>query len=848
MKHPARYISDHLLVFLTLAFTAGLSLTAQHIFSAAAMSKLRLLLFACFCFLVFLHFYRWQRTTLCLLLPFITALGFYHGQLAMQAPQRADHIFNHIKEKAEVIVSGTMTTAAEYDGKTSEVIFNSEYIRFRDDPDFLPSTGKILLRLQGEWPTAFAPGDQMVIRTDLRRPDSYRTPGSFDYAQHLARKNIWVSGVIRSPLFLQKLKNEPTLFDTLHYLPERIRTAIGKHIDASVTDQNRGLYRAILIGDCSQVDKAILETFKGSGTFHILSISGLHMTVIFMLLYSSLYWLLNRSERLLFRYPLRKWAALLCLPVLVFYGLLAGLSTPVFRAVIMSCIVIIAICSDRPKSPSALLASAALIILTVEPLALFTASFQLSFVATMAIFFLFPALKKLIFPKNTAHPVTCKEMIVNWLLAGLLVSTAATLATAPITLYAFNRFSPIGIVANLIIEPLICLWSLPAGFIALPFIFLQPDISSWFLQIGALGLDIALRGTEFFAALPFATLWLPAPSLSLIVAFYAAVICCCLWGKTAKIRLSISTLAMTVCWLLMLFPLPSLQNKTRKSFQLSFLDVGQGSATLVDFPSGAKVLIDGGGASSTTGTVGERIIAPYLWNKGIRRLDTVVITHPDADHYNGLEFIVQRFAPKQLWIRDRLGHDENYRQLIHLAERQGIKVIIPEAGSRWESEDKQDILQCVENYASGDLHANPEKSSEESNAGIVVKACSMGNCTLFPGDIDRAKEKILLGKNYQIKADLLLSPHHGSITSNSPEFLKAVSPAWLIVSAGRGGRRFFPHPLLHNDCAQLGLKLLTIPQFGTLEAEFNDDQWRIFGHSKAESTPLLPIEKNLVSQ
>jgi competence protein ComEC len=779
--------------------------------------------------------------------PFISALGFYHGQFAVQAPQRADHIFNHIKEKTEVIVSGTMATAAEYDGKTSQVVFNSEYIRFRDDPDFLPSTGKILLRLQGEWPAAFVPGDQMVIRTDLRRVESYRTPGSFDYAQHLARKNIWISGFIRSPLFLQKLKDQPDLFNNLLYLPERLRTTIGRHIDASVTDKSRGLYRAILIGDCSRVDEAILETFKGSGTFHILSISGLHMTVIFILLYSSLYWVLNRSERLLFRYPLRKWAAFLCLPVLVFYGLLAGLSTPVFRAVIMSCIVIIAICTDKPKSPSTLLACAALIILTVDPLALFTASFQLSFVATMAIFFLFPALKKLTFPEVTITPLTFRETIINWLQAGILVSTAATLATAPITLYAFNRFSPIGIAANLIIEPLICLWSLPAGFVALPFMFWQPDISAWFLQIGALGLSIAVRATEFFADLPFATLWSPTPSPLLIAVFYSAVICCCLWGKSSKIRLSTSSLIMAVSLLFMLFPRSSLQNKRSESFRLSFLDVGQGSSTLVDFPSGAKILIDGGGASSTTGTVGERIIAPYLWNKGIRGLDTVVITHPDADHYNGLEFIFRRFTPKQLWILDRIGHDENYRQLINLAERLGINVIIPQAGDRWESEDKQDILQCVENFASGSLQSKPEKSPEESNAGIVVKVCSTENCALFPGDISRAKEKMLLGKNYQMKADFLLSPHHGSITSNSPEFLESVSPTWLIVSAGRGGRRFFPHPHLHNDCAQLGITLLTIPQFGTMEAEFLDGQWRIFGYSKAGDNPLLPIQKNLIS-
>ena len=233
-----------------------------------------------------------------------------------------------------------------------------------------------------------------------------------------------------------------------------------------------GVYRAILIGDYSRVDDATLESFKGSGTMHILSISGLHMTVIGTLVFATLYWLFSRFEKLLLHYPVRKWAGLSCIPVLLGYGLLAGMNTPVFRAVIMSCLVIVAICTNRRKSPSALLACAALIILIVDPLQLFNASFQLSFVATMAILFLFPILKNLVQSDAAAGPPTARQSLGNWLVAGLLVSAVATLATIPITLYAFNRFSPVGILANLFVEPLICLWSLPAGFLAIPFLFL----------------------------------------------------------------------------------------------------------------------------------------------------------------------------------------------------------------------------------------------------------------------------------------------------------------------------------------------------------------------------------------
>lgn len=849
MRHPASHISDHLLVYLTLAFISGIAMAGRFSLTAETISHFCIGLFSILLLLAFLHYLQKRQTVLCALLPLLAALGFLHAQVALQLPRDEIHIFHRITEKTEAVVTGTLASLIEFDGKTSQILLETEYIRYRESPKLQPTTGKIILNFPGVIPKPLVPGDSLVVRADLKRPDSFKTPGAFDYAQHLARNDIWITGFVRSPLFLERLDEKQGLLHTLRYLPEQMRARIGEQIDLAVPTELSGLYRAILIGDASRVDDITLEAFKGSGTFHILSISGLHMTIIGTLLFAALYWLLSRSERLLFNYPIRKWAAFLCLPVLLGYGLLAGLNAPVFRAVIMSCIVIVAICTDRPKSASTLLAFAALIILIVDPLALFGASFQLSFVATMAIFFLFPVLKKLIFPDEMATPQkSFKQRARNWLTAGLLISVAATLATAPITLYAFNRFSPIGILANPFIEPLICLWSLPFGFLALPFMYLQPEISAWLLQAGSLGLSAAVHGTTFFANLPFSTLWLPSPPIWLMVGYYAGLLCCSIPGSVSNRWSWCSALVVSGCLVLMLYPQVLFRNTAGASLRVSVLDVGQGNSALVEFPSGMKVLVDGGGSSMSIRSVGERIIAPYLWRKGIQQLDAVVVTHPDADHYNGLDFILRNFSPGQLWVRDKHGHEDNFQNLIALAEKLRVPVIIPDDGVLLGNGPTADRVECIANLSSPGETTAPKKLRGLGNTGLVIKACSGQHCVLFPGDIGRAEEHSLINQGYDLKAEILQAPHHGSITSNSPEFLAAVAPSHLLVSAGPNSKGHFPHNHLQDDCQERGITLLATSRQGTLETEIDNGNPRILGYAKRQGNPIHPYEPVVVSE
>lgn len=852
MKHPASALSEHLLLTIAFAFIGGIALSPYlRLAEGNLLVVFITTLFFALVLLAVLHLSRRSTMVFCWFVPIVLAIGCYHGNVHLQAPFEENHIYNRLDGKTNVVLIGTMATMAGFDGDTSQVTIETRSIRLKDDAALLPTQGKILLRLPGPWPEEFSPGDTLAIRTELKRPDSFRTPGVFDYAQYLARKDIWLTGFVHSPLFLHKIEENHSLFHSLRYVSERLRTRIGKHIDRAVPASISGVYRALLIGDRSHIDEDTLEIFKGSGTMHILAISGLHMAVIGTLLYTTIFWLLSRSETLLLRFTIKKWAAFLSLPVLLGYGLLAGMNTPVVRAVIMSSVVIVALCTNRQKSPGALVAFAALLILVIDPLQLFTVSFQLSFSAIVGILFLLPVLKKLLFSSTESSLQPSKrEKIINWLAAGLLVSLVANLATAPIALASFNRFSIVGPFANLVIEPLICLWSLAAGFLAIPFIFLQPETATWLLQFGALGLEAAVHAAAFFSSFSFSTVWLPTPPTWLLVVYF-----CSLTGfayscsKKSWWALP-SLFLLFLCIWLFIHPPKDYQAQGESFFHISYLDVGQGTATLLEYPSGLRVLIDGGGSSFATTSVGERVIAPFLWTKGIGKIDAIIITHPDADHYNGLGFIIKHFSPKRVWVRDKDGHDNAFKRLVHLAENQGAAVSIPENGDLLQEEWAS--LQCVANISAG-VNATPSNTSgnaslNSGNNGLVVKACARQLCALFPGDIGRDSEQALIDQGFDLNADILLSPHHGSITSNSRRFLQAVAPKYLLVSAGRSTKGYFPHKGLAKDCENQSIKLFTTSGQGTLQVIAGQEGTHIYGYKREDSNPLSSFRSVLLDE
>jgi competence protein ComEC len=832
-------LNHYLLISLTLAFITGIIL--QQTFPFVPLPLIIFFILLLLPTLFYFNKNKSKKFTLVLLLS-VVFLGFLHAANFANQTFKETNIFTRITQEEDAVLTGTLYRMPLFDGKKSTVIIKSRYLRLQHEEYFSSIHGLIQLRLKDSWPPFLLPGDELVIRTRLSRPYRFGNPGGFDYPAFLDAKNIRIVGRISSPAHIHALDQEPSWRHSLSYFPERIRLSLKNTINTIFPTQQAGMYRALLIGDRSGLSKKQLESFKASGVFHILAISGLHLSLVASALFVIFYWLARRSQYLMLRLSCKKLALLTTIPLLFGYALLAGAQTPVLRSLIMVVVFILSFCVQRRRSPFTTLSFAALLILLINPKTLFTVSFQLSFAAVASLILILPRLISIVQPgdaPNDNKPRHFFRVVTHWITAAVLLSIAATIGTAPLLINSFNRISTVGPVANLALEPLLCLWSLPMGLLSVPILFISPHLGEWLLQIGGFGITAAMAIADFLAGLQFSTLWLPTPSLALILLYYITLASCffCFSHKRSL------ALFITVCGLFFFSPRSFLERYSTES-ELVFLDVGQGSSTLLSFPGGQKVLIDGGGSSSGKFNVGESIIAPYLWYKGITHLNAVIITHPDSDHFNGIPFILRRFKPDTLWINGNDGHGQEYDDLLSLADDLNIEIKKPVKNQVLMTAHGA-VLQNITNPfldTKNNFPADIGVSSNEESLILQFTGVTQKLSCLFPGDISQRVEEELIKNDSKntLHSSFLLSPHHGSKTSNSPLFLNRVNPEQIVVSAGSFRPLLFPSPRLRSYCEEKDIPLLNTSKIGAITIRTDGDKVEIY-HFNQVSDPTKPI-------
>jgi competence protein ComEC len=263
-----QFIADNLLCAVTCAFAVGIVLAS--ILPGQPLQISCLILTGVLTFFFSRH--HWKKSATAMVLLFFTSLGILFGSDCYKPPVDPSHIYHRVEAKKEAVIIGILTSLHGYDGQMTRAEIDCDSIRFKDTKDFVPTAGRISLGLKGIWPKNSMPGDRIVIRADVNRPHSLRTAGSFDYVRFLAEKDIWITGLIDSPLFILKIDAVQSLPHTLRYMAERARIYIGSVFDNTLDPQISGLYKAVVIGEWSGIDPDVLEQFRGSGCMHILSI------------------------------------------------------------------------------------------------------------------------------------------------------------------------------------------------------------------------------------------------------------------------------------------------------------------------------------------------------------------------------------------------------------------------------------------------------------------------------------------------------------------------------------------------------------------------------------------------
>ncbi len=795
-----------LVIHSTLAFGLGIILARPDFsFHPALHSATFTLGVACL-----LSFCLAKRLSHFILITFLVLIGVCHGSFALAPPRAENHIANLISDQREVALVGVIDTAIEYGiERTSLLVAGREiFIPAADNlpalsngsafPAFQKTTGLVKLSMRGKPAAILLPGDLILVRAKIGPPQGFNNPGSFDLPGFLADQGILINGWISSPQSLTRLEVKPPKKNFILYGPERLRSHLISFLSLHLPAKYSALYRALITGDRGGLPPDLVELFRSLGIVHLLAISGLHMALLAGAVMALAFFLLQKSERITLNGSTEKIAACAAIVPLILYCLVAGFQTPALRALLMILIFISALLSNRQWHGPTNISLAALLILIINPLAINTVSFQLSFAAVTGIIIILPRARHFFLPVEEPG---LKSKILHYSVGSFMVSMAASLATLPFLLYYFNRFALSGALATLIIEPFLCMWALGWGLVATILIPLSTDLALLLFKTGGAGLDIALFLAEKIQPLS-TSIWLPTPSPLQIIIFYGGLFLFItsrgFWPRSA---------AALCCLALFYNTPPELSND-----QATILDVGQGNCTLIETINNKVIVVDAGGPHSPSFDIGRQVIGPALWANGIKSIDLLVLSHPDQDHYSGATFLLEHFTPETLWIPTRKARDSGWRKVLSMADKQGTKIHIPQAQEIYPLGNNSE-LSCL-----ADLHQI--KQEKQNNQSLVVRFTSAGHSLLMPGDIETEAENYLVAKQINVASDMIIAPHHGSASSSSRPFLNQVSAQTVIFSASRFKKPYFPNQEVENRYRKIGATSLNTAETGAITIFF----------------------------
>lgn len=617
------------------------------------------------------------------------------------------------------------------------------------------------------------PGERWQLVARLKRPRGLANPHTFELEPWALERDIRATGYVRAKPPPQRVA--PPV-DGWPYTIHRWRDAIRASMQQALGDARlRGVIVALAIGDQDAIPADDWEVFWRTGVGHLMSISGLHITMFAGLAFALAHFTWVRVPRLALWIPARKAAVVAGTLAALAYTLMTGYAVPAQRTFMMLAALALCVLADRHGSPSRVLALAALAVLVLDPWAVLSAGSWLSFVAVGAIFYAMGL--------RTGEP--------GKLRAALVEQLAVTVVMVPMLLALFQEVSLVSPIANAIAIPVVSLVVVPlaiaGGFTG----------TGWLLGAAHGIMQALMAPLERLADLPLAMLESHAPQGWTV----AAAVVGCAWLLAPR---GVPMRWAGAAWIIPLFAVTPPAPAWGEAW-VDVLDVGNGLAIVVRTASHA-LAYDAGPAWHGEGDTGSRIVVPFLRGEGVARLDGLVVSHADDDHAGGAISLAASREPP--WLLSPLPRAHPLQAMFDTSIR-------CEAGRRWSWDGVEFAV----------LHPGPEaygaepgrKPRKENDRSCVVRVATAGGSALLTGDAEARSEYEMLRRDAAaLRSTAIVVPHHGSRTSSTPEFLDAVAPSAAVFSVGYLNRFHHPHAAVVSRYAELGAALRRTDREGAL--------------------------------
>jgi competence protein ComEC len=694
-------------------------------------------------------------------------------------------------------------------------------------------------------------GDHVEVFVRARTVNNFGDPGSFDTRSFLATQNIQLQGALRNGQLLTVL--DPTRLAPSDHLA-RLRGRFLRTLNElfSAHPEEGALARAMLLGDRSFVDRDRVVDYQKTGVYHVMVLAGLHVGALAA-------FFLWASRKLHLGLFLR---VLLTILALAAYAGIVEDRPPILRAVLMAAVFLSAKLIYRRMDLINIAAISALIILAAKPSELADASFLLSFSAIATIGAIaVPCIARTSEPyrlaldhlsdvtRDVSHAPRAIQFRIEMRAAGawisghlpgslaslssrllvtpfrgaiyfwemIFLSAILQLGMVPPLAYYFHRVTLAGPFANV---PALLLTSLavPIGFLMLAASVVSQSVAGILAKLLIVILSLLDFTVRWFAGWHGASYRIPGPSISMMIIFVGCAIALSAIIRThAKIWLPSVAIISLIATAAIIATYPFHPRLAPQRLELTVLDVGQGDSLFLSFPHGRTMLVDGGGEIGTFHSggmrmgldVGEDVVSPYLWSRGIKRIDVVALTHAHEDHLGGLPAIFENFRVGELWVGRDI-RSAAYEQLIALAKAHGVLIKHLKQGDTFSEDGVLGSVLWPEEDGEG--------RSAKNDDSLVVRLTDGTESFLLAGDVERPSERAILSEQQSVGVNFLKVAHHGSKTSTTDAFLAAAHPAYAAISVGRDNSFGHPSPEVTDRLAAAGVRFYRTDRDGAITA------------------------------